>query len=164
MKSHSQSRLSHRRKARPLTVAHAVGSVHLTPTTSHESHRQPRTAAAVRSSLITRHCLNQSLAKQNRKAPQSTENKHHRPQSIASFCRDFRESRSPAPAITTHHVHIITDSAPTTRFLIYTTAIRNDRNSQKTNNGAQSDRQYFEPSARAQYCFGPSAFAAIIVP
>jgi hypothetical protein len=35
---------------------------------------------------FTRHCPNQSLAKQNRKPMQVAENKKQRPQSIASFC------------------------------------------------------------------------------
>jgi len=38
-------------------------------------------------SLVAHHCLNQSLAKHNRKPSQVVENKHQRPKSIASFCR-----------------------------------------------------------------------------
>jgi hypothetical protein len=43
--------------------------------------------ASHRSSLDTRHYINQSLAKHNRKPSQIIENNHQRPKSIASFCR-----------------------------------------------------------------------------
>ncbi len=167
MKSHPRSRLSQRRKALPLSVAHAVGPVHVTPVTSHESQfasHESQPPFRHRSSRVTRHCLNQALAKHNRKPPQSTENNHRRPQSIASFCRDFRESRSPAPAVTTHHARISTYFTPTAHSLIGATAIRNLRNSQHKKMTPNSNQLFFGRSAREQYCFDPSPFAAIIVP
>lgn len=45
--------------------------------------------ASNHSSLVTQHCLNQSLAKHNRKPSQLIENNHHEPKSIASFYMFF---------------------------------------------------------------------------
>jgi len=49
--------------------------------------------------LLSGRCSNQSLAKHNRKPSQLIENNHHRPKSIASFCRVFldRPRSKPAP-------------------------------------------------------------------
>jgi hypothetical protein len=167
MKSHAQSRQSHRRQARPLTVAQAGGALRAARTTGRGSqsvNRESQLSFPHRSSPVTRHCPLQSQAKHNRKSSQSTEKKHHQPKSIASFCRLTPELRSPAPAITARHVRLATYATPITHFLIDTAAIRNLRNSQKRNNRVNSNRQHSVPSACEQNCFDPSPFAAIIVP
>jgi hypothetical protein len=49
----------------------------------------PPRPASNHSSLSTHHCLNQLLARHNRKPSQLIDNNHHRPKSIASFSRVF---------------------------------------------------------------------------
>jgi hypothetical protein len=61
-------------------------------TSTHPTHPPVPPAswpASRHSSLITRHCFIQSLAKHNRKPSQIIENKQQQPKSIASFCRVF---------------------------------------------------------------------------
>jgi hypothetical protein len=53
-------------------------------------------------SLVTHHCLNQSLAKHNRKSSQIIENNRQRPKSIASFCRVFLDCTCRGPSVSHH--------------------------------------------------------------
>ena len=50
---------------------------------------------------------NQSLAKHNRKSTQVFENKHQRPKSIASFCRNFAPCAPPHRSLLTTHGFLI---------------------------------------------------------
>ncbi len=50
---------------------------------------------------------NQSLAKHNRKPTQDIENKHLRPKSIASFCRDFAPGAPPDQSLLSTHGFLI---------------------------------------------------------
>jgi hypothetical protein len=174
MRPHPQSRIS-RQRPTPLptvpSVSRSRGNLACALVRA-----APRTA--LRPNPLTSPRSNQSLAKPNRKPPQTTENKHQRPKSIASFCRDScdqpslrpraklagSESRSPASAITTHYLRITTHQPPITHFLIAVRRLEKSATHRKQTMAPDSNQLFFELLAREQYCFGPQAFAAIIVP
>jgi hypothetical protein len=105
MKSQPQSRNSRRYPASPTRIDEVLSAIHASQKANHArpySHH---------SSLATRHCPIQSLAKHNRKPVQLIENKQQQLKSIASFCRVFRGNaadfqpprpRHHSPRITTH--------------------------------------------------------------
>jgi len=66
-----------------------LGLAQTQPLTPASQRRLAPRPASRHSSLATHHCLNQSLAKHNRKPSRLIENNHQRPKSIASFCRVF---------------------------------------------------------------------------
>ena len=83
------------RAAHPQTSTHPAHPQDLAIHTNSRIHdRLAGESCTHHSSLITRHCLIQSLAKHNRKPTQLTENNRQRSKSIASFCRVFRNSRA----------------------------------------------------------------------
>jgi hypothetical protein len=62
----------------------------------------PPRPASNHSSLVTHLCLNQSLAKDNRKPSQIIENNQQQPESIASFCRVFLDYAGRRPTLSRH--------------------------------------------------------------
>jgi len=76
--------------AHPQTSTHPTHAMNLAiHTNARINDQRAGESCAHCSSLITRYCLIQSLAKHNRKPSQVIENKQQRPRSIASFCRVF---------------------------------------------------------------------------
>src|ERR1700722_7550484 len=81
--------------APPLRTSSARFTPSLTSTITASGSIPPTNPKSNPRSYITRHHLNQSLAKQNRKPMQTHENNPPQPKSIASFCRLFSNRARP---------------------------------------------------------------------